>query len=312
MLAEVKQFIFFDFEMLCSEQGMSFAHMEAIRLGAVKYNLETEKVTFFDRYIKPTQTEPLSEFCKNLTCIEDEDLAKANNFPHVFNEFTDWVGDIELSRFFSWSSNDMTRLKLDAKHHNFSEAMIKSIAERYSDFQKTFSKRVSKINPSVENALALYGLSFKGAMHNPMYDAFNTLRVYLAFSNELVKTDVIMLNHFIFNDSNIELNANINDKINERIQIDLQTLINEMQPISNIRHASKLLKRTKKLVKKYENVLINRSRIFDEEILLSIRLLVDFYQELLASYNEHVSCGCKIFILHEHMLTPFNKISVVA
>ena len=312
MLAEVKQFIFFDFEMLCSEHGMPFASMEAIRLGAVKYDLETEEITFFDSYIKPEQTEPLSDFCKNLTCIDDEDLAKANSFPYVLNEFICWIGGNAKSRFFSWSSNDLSRLQLDANRHNISASTISSIVERYSDFQKTFSKRVSKINPSVENALALYGLDFKGDMHNPMYDAYNTLRVYIAFSKELVKTDVIMLNHFVFTNKNIELNENLNEDIKQQIQQDLQTMFNNIQPICNIRHANKLLKRTGKLVKKYENVLINRSRIFEEDVLLHVRLIIEFYKELISSYNEHFSCGCKIFILHEHMTTPLKKIVVAA
>ncbi|MEK1832729.1 hypothetical protein AAAC51_38820 [Priestia megaterium] len=45
-MADVKQFIFFDFEMLCSNKGMPFEDMEAIRLGAVKYNIETENIEF--------------------------------------------------------------------------------------------------------------------------------------------------------------------------------------------------------------------------------------------------------------------------
>lgn len=86
-MAEVTQFIFFDFEMLCSNRGMDYKDMEAIRLGAVKYDLTTNKVSYFDQFIKPRSNQPLSAFCKRLTGISDEQLANASVFPTVLEEF---------------------------------------------------------------------------------------------------------------------------------------------------------------------------------------------------------------------------------
>lgn len=308
-MVEAKQYVFFDFEMLCSKEGMAFANMESIRLGAVKYDVETKAITYFDRYIKPIQTEPLSQFCKSLTQIDDKDLADADSFPVVLQEFVSWIGHVNNSRFFSWSSNDVSRLELDGSSHGIPQTTIAMIKTRYVDFQAIFSKRVSKTNPSVENALALYGLQFEGEKHNPMYDAYNTLRIYLAFSKELVKTDLIMLNQFIFHDKEITINDDINTQLKHYMKQDLQKLFKEISIISNIRSTNKLLKRTGKLVKKYENILLNRSQLFNEEILLYVRLLVEFYQDLLVSYNKHYSYGCKIVILHEHMTSPLQRLT---
>lgn len=308
-MPEATQLIFFDFEMLCSERGMSFFDMEAIRLGAVKYNLITNEITFFDHYIKPHQQEPLSNFCKNLTNIKDQDIADANDFSQVLNEFVSWVGNIDNSRFYSWSSNDLSRLELDANRNGHSIKVINEIKLRYIDFQKLFSKRVTKTNPSVEHALSLYDLNFEGVLHNPMYDAYNTLRVYLAFTKELVKSDLIMLNHFVFTHDDNHLETNINEKLSFVIKNDLFNLLDNIEPITNIRNAKKLLKRTNKVVKKYENILINRSGIFDQKILLLVRLIVEFYKDLQASYNEHDLYGSKIFILHEHLTSPLRAIS---
>ncbi|MCT8137958.1 exonuclease [Anaerobacillus sp. CMMVII] len=308
-MTEVNQFVFFDFEMLCSKEGMPYADMESIRLGAVKYDLETKSITSFDRFIKPLQTEPLSEFCKSLTHIEDCDLAFADGFPVVLKEFFTWVGIVETSRFFSWSTNDISRLELDASRHDIPQTTIAMVKNRYVDFQETFSKRVSKTNPSVETALALYDLNFYGEKHNPMYDAYNTLRVYLAFSEELVKSDLIMLKQFIFHDQDITLKCDINLQLKAYLKNDLQNLFKQITIISNIRSARKLLKRTSKLVKKYENVLINRSQLFNEEIILYVRMLIEFYHDLLVSYNKHYSYGCKIMILHEHMTSPLQRLT---
>jgi inhibitor of KinA sporulation pathway (predicted exonuclease) len=308
-MTEVKQFVFFDFEMLCSKEGMPYANMESIRLGAVKYDVETKVISYFDRFIKPMQTDPLSQFCKNLTKIDDRDLAFANPFPIVLQDFIGWVGCLKTSRFFSWSSNDISRLELDSLSHDIPQSTILDLKSRYVDFQAIFSKRVAKINPSVENALALYGLRFEGEKHNPMYDAFNTLRIYLAFSEQLIKSDLIMLKQFIFKDKEIIENIDINVQLKDFIKQDLQNLFREINIISNIRSANKLLKRTSKLVKKYENILINRSQLFNEEIVLYVRLLVEFYHDLLVSYNKHYSYGCKIIILHEHMTSPLQRLT---
>ncbi|OIJ18951.1 exonuclease [Anaerobacillus alkalidiazotrophicus] len=308
-MTEVKQFIFFDFEMLCREEGMPFSNMEGIRLGAVKYDLNKEDITYFDRYIQPKQLQPLSSFCINLTKIKDEDLVKASRFPVVFQEFLNWVGNLEESRFFSWAKNDLTRLELDASIHHIPQQTITTIKSRYVDFQALFSKRVAKVNPSVENALALYNLRFEGEKHNPMYDAYNTLRIYLAFSKDVHKSDLIMLKQFIFNDQEINPLTNINTELKRYVLTDIHQLMTEVPIITNIRTTRKLVKRTMKLVKKYENIQINRSRIFDEEILLYVRLLVEFYNELLISYKEHFSNGCKIVILHEHMPLPLKRLT---
>ncbi|WP_237894074.1 exonuclease domain-containing protein [Priestia megaterium] len=99
-MADVKQFIFFDFEMLCSNKGMPFEDMEAIRLGAVKYNIETEDIEFFDRYIQPTKRVSLSRFCTELTGIKDTDLVGASNFKNVFEDFLTWIGGIKKIPFF--------------------------------------------------------------------------------------------------------------------------------------------------------------------------------------------------------------------
>jgi inhibitor of KinA sporulation pathway (predicted exonuclease) len=310
-MAELKQFVFFDFEMLCSNRGMSYENMEAIRLGAVKYNLETERIEYFDRFIRPKQQRPLTDFCKKLTGIEDSNLVHAQGFKTVFEDFLTWIGGVKRTRFFSWSSSDLSRLKLDASSHDISLTTIKKIEQRYIDFQAIFTKRVSKTNHSVENALALYNLSFEGEKHNPMYDAYNTLRIYLAFANERLQSDLIMLNKFIFDDKHVlELKQpNLNTQLKQKFTEDLTTFWADWKVIIRMKDAKKLLKRTHKMIRKYENILINRSDLFDHEIQLNIRLFVNFYQELVKSYEEHLNHDSKIIILHEQLYQPFQQVT---
>ncbi|MFA9557031.1 3'-5' exonuclease [Evansella sp. AB-rgal1] len=303
----VKQYIFFDFEMLCSNYGMPIDKMEAIRLGAVKYDLESETIEYFDQYIKPLNKKPLSSFCKELTGITDKDLKNANDFSFVFQEFLKWIGGVKRSRFFSWSSSDLTRLKIDANNHNIPLTTIKKMEKRYIDFQAIFTKRVSKNNPSVENALQLYGLSFIGEQHNPMYDAYNTLRIYLHFLHEPEKTEKIMLKQFIMEEvpSN---RSEINKTIKDCFQNDMLCFLDQFNEMYRMKDAMKMIKQTRRMVKKYENILINRSGLFWKENVDSIQLLLEFYHELLVAYDEHFHHSSKIMILDESIVLPIKHV----
>ncbi|ADU30296.1 3'-5' exonuclease [Evansella cellulosilytica] len=309
-MAQIKQYIFFDFEMLCSNKNMSFREMEAIRLGAVKYDIESETVSTFDHFIKPINDEPLSAFCKNLTRISEENLKNAKSFPVVFADFLRWIGGVKKSRFFSWSKSDLSRLIIDSKTHHIPLSTIYKIKKRYIDFQAIFSKRVSKNTPSVENALKLYELSFKGQLHNPVDDAYNTLRIYLSFLNEPLKSDFIMISRFIL-DGNIPPDndqARIEKMILEELQDDIKQITEGIEKIYKITDACKLVKRIKKIVDKYHNVSINRSKMFSNQVVTAIQLLTNFYEEMLQSYQEHASYNCKVMLLDGTIAEPISFI----
>lgn len=308
-MAELKQFVFFDFEMLCSNRGMPFEEMEAIRLGAVKYDLETEEITSFDQYIRPINQKPLSTFCQKLTGINDEDLKTADNFQEVFTDFLTWVGGIKRSRFFSWSKSDIARMKMDAELHDIPLTTINKIENRYVDFQAIFTRRVTKNNFSVENALKLYGIQFIGDKHNPMYDAYNTLIIYLSFSRDRLKTDLIMLNQYILDEIPSTV-TEINYELKQTFLLDLEVFKNEIRDVYKMKDGHSLLKRAQRLLKKYENVLLNRSGIFSKEMEGYVRQLNDFYKELLLSYEEHVSYTSRIMLLDEQTLNKVQKIAV--
>ncbi|MFD1737581.1 exonuclease domain-containing protein [Bacillus salitolerans] len=306
-MADVKQFIFFDFEMLCSDQGMSYTEMEAIRLGAVKFNLQTEEISFFDKYIKPENTKPLSKFCKKLTGISDEDLSEAEMFPVVFEEFLTWIGGIKKSRFFSWSASDLNRLKIDAVRHVIPPVTIAKIEARYTDFQAIFTKRVSKTHQSVENALKLYNLSFVGDAHNPMYDAYNTLRIYLNFLNNPLQSDMIMIHQFIQEEIPYSVEQ-LNKSISKRILDDIRGLSSQLHDIYLMKDALKMVKNVKRLTDKYENIIINRSGVFSDQNIFLSKQIVEFYQNLLFSYEEHFNHCSNIMILDDHLVQPFQHV----
>jgi inhibitor of KinA sporulation pathway (predicted exonuclease) len=308
-MADYKQYVFFDFEMLCSDSGMAFENMEAIRLGAVKYDLETKEITYFDRFIKPENQEPLTEFCKKLTGIEDCDLKNASLFKVVFDDFLVWVGGVKKTRYFSWSPSDLSRLKIDATKHEIPLCTIRKIEKRYIDFQMIFKQRVSKGNVSVEDALALYGLQFIGEKHHPMYDAYNTLRIYLHFLNKPIQSDLIMLKQFLF-EEDVPLDVEqINKKLNDLLKQDALLVTEPLREVYRMRDVKKIRKSIRRIVEKYENVLVNRAGLFTEENVLNAGHLVAFYHDLLLTYEEHFCYSSKIIIFDEYMLQPLKQLA---
>lgn len=307
-MADIKQLIFFDFEMLCSDKGMAFEKMEAIRLGAVKLELETKNISYFDRYIRPKNNEPLTKFCKNLTGIDDTDLIKANDFKEVFAEFLEWVGGLKKSHYFSWSPSDLSRLKIDAMRHELPERTIRKIETRYTDFQATFTKRVSKNNISVKDALGLYDLEFIGETHHPMYDAYNTLRIYQSFITRPIQSDMIMLEQFIFEEKVSSDIQHLNQKLAEHLKQDAQQLTGQLREVYRLRDAKKLIKPIRRIAVKYENVLLNRSGIISEENRMNSERFLHFYQDVLHTFEEHLAFSSRIVIFHEYMFQPLKQV----
>ncbi|HWO75196.1 MAG TPA: 3'-5' exonuclease [Bacillus sp. (in: firmicutes)] len=304
-MADLQQYIFFDFEMLCSNRGMKFEEMEAIRLGAVKYDLQTQKISYFDRFIRPQNQKKLTPFCTELTGITDDDLNNAQDFKEVFAEFLYWVGGVKRSQFFSWSKSDLARLKIDAARNELPSRTIQKIEKRYVDFQAIFSKRVTKAHFSVQNALELYGKEFIGDMHNPMWDAYNTLQIYLCFLNERLNSDLIMLKQFILNEVPDEIDK-INASVSKAIKDDILFLYREGRDVIKMSDAYKFLKKAKRLAEKYENIIINRSGIFSKKNIEDARSIGRFYEDLRVTYDIHKAYSSKIMIMDEHSVRPLQ------
>lgn len=297
-MAELTQYVFFDFEMLCSNKGMLFEDMEAIRLGAVKYDLITEKLSFFDEYIKPENHKPLSMFCKRLTGIEDKDLRDADRFADVFSTFLYWVNGVKKTRFYSWSKSDLSRLNADAARHGIPSATIEKINSRYVDFQEVFSNRAANNTPSVENALALYGLDFVGETHNPMFDSYNTLRIFFAFERNPQLTEKIMAERFILPGRTLTVDR-INVEVKSQFAKDMEEFFSSLQWIYKMKEAQQLVKKAKRICKRYKNVAGSSSGIFDEEIRSDTKDFMLFYEGLKKNYLEHITYSSRILILDE-------------
>jgi len=78
------QHIIFDLEATCWEQGSNIDRMEVIEIGAARLVTDDYEVRdTFSTFVRPTQEPILSEFCTNLTTINQSDVDSAPIFPEA-------------------------------------------------------------------------------------------------------------------------------------------------------------------------------------------------------------------------------------
>lgn len=84
-------YIIVDLEATCEKDNKAFQN-EIIEIGAVKVSETLQALDKFSSFVKPILNPVLSDFCKELTSITQEDIDKADTFPLVFQRFLDWIG----------------------------------------------------------------------------------------------------------------------------------------------------------------------------------------------------------------------------
>jgi inhibitor of KinA sporulation pathway (predicted exonuclease) len=148
--------------------------MEIIEIGAVKVDLNTrEIIDEFNRFIKPSRNSMLSDFCKELTSIKQEDVDAAERFPIVFGLFLDWIGDLNRVIFSSWSNFDRRMFQKDCTYHN----VAYPFGENHFDIKIYFARMMGE-HKGLSSAMKMLELEFEGVRHRGIDDARNTYRVY--------------------------------------------------------------------------------------------------------------------------------------
>ncbi len=110
---------------------------EIIEFGAVKLNNNFEIIEDFSSFVKPQIEKKLRTRVKNLTNISNEDVANAETFDVVCQDFTNWVGDLENTILLSWGDMDI-RVLIDNCKYFFDDNPHIPFVKYYVDLQNYF------------------------------------------------------------------------------------------------------------------------------------------------------------------------------
>lgn len=177
--------VIFDLEATCWEE---FKHKEKlgseiIEIGAVKINPETaEIISEFNIFVKPTEKPVLSDYCKNLTTINQENVDSAKfEFWDAIDEFSSWVGT-DVDCIMSWGFYDKKQILREASRKDFDRALknrfISLLEKTHFNMKLQFQKINKTKGMGMKDALNMLGLSLDGTHHRAISDVMNMAKIY--------------------------------------------------------------------------------------------------------------------------------------
>lgn len=168
------QYIIVDLEATCWKKGTLPDRMEIIEIGAVMLDSSSGPVTAeFAEFVKPIQEPFLSDFCRELTTIRQEDVDSADTFQPVFQRFLNWIGD-EPFRLCSWGAYDLRQFTIDCERHGIP---FPASFTHHINLKKAFAD-LRGIKPcGMKGALFMLGMSLEGQHHRGIDDARNIAKV---------------------------------------------------------------------------------------------------------------------------------------
>lgn len=198
-----KKIVFYDLEMFCDYRQVTESMQETIRIGAVMLNTETNAMSFFNEYVKPIHQQRITRFCTKLTGIKQKDIVRAKSFKQVFAQFLSWAGGMDDVTFVAWGKSDLKRIVHDFHHHKMSKKQLLAFKSNHVNLQQCANK-ITATDRSVEYVLNMFQGRFIGKKHNPKYDAFNTMRIYLYSKDRTHYTQLLTLREQFFTEATMQ------------------------------------------------------------------------------------------------------------
>lgn len=176
-------YIIVDLEATCW-QGKRLGKNETIEIGAVLVNEHKEIISEFKQFIKPSMHPTLSEFCTELTSIQQSDIDHAPRFPEAIESFLEWCKqggqDYVLC---SWGRYDKNQFESDCILHEMDTQWTQkhiSLKHQYTDINHL------KRHVGMKGALWKEDFTLEGTHHRGIDDARNITKVFLRYFDKWV------------------------------------------------------------------------------------------------------------------------------
>ena len=171
----MRRYVIVDLEATCWEGGeQPRDDMETIELGAVLLAGPAGPVAAeFGAFVRPVVHPVLSEFCRQLTSIRQEEVDAAEGFADVARRWRTWIGP-EPFTLCSWGGYDLNQLRRDYARHGL---RLPPTFERHVNLKQEFA-RVFRVKAcGMARALEVAGLALEGTHHRGADDARNIARL---------------------------------------------------------------------------------------------------------------------------------------
>ena len=173
-----------DLECVCwTKEDPNKAEHEIIELGAVLLDENFNYIKEFDYFVRPKNNYILSEFCKNLTSIKQEDVSSALAFPVVMLFLADWLEDFSDVTLASWGNFDKDQLQKDCKAWWIKYPFTKD----HINVKELFSKKLNRKRCGLGKACRILNIQFEGVHHRGIDDAKMIAKIFRMLNTENYK-----------------------------------------------------------------------------------------------------------------------------
>jgi len=167
--------IIIDVEATCTDSDeFPSGEMEVIEIGAVATDLQGVQGEF-QTFVKPVRNPILTEFCKELTGISQEEVDSGLAYSNAFTDLCSWMLSYGQQGFASWGKYDWSQFKRDCEYHHIEFA----ISADHINLTEEFKRQLHLPRTcGLGRALDLIGIDFEGEKHRGLDDARNIAKIY--------------------------------------------------------------------------------------------------------------------------------------
>jgi 3'-5' exoribonuclease 1 len=169
-----KYILVVDLEATCCDlQSIPRHQMETIEIGAVMVSIESLAIVDeFQTFIKPLRHPTLTEFCRQLTSITQQQVDTAPTFSDAIKAWQPWLSKFDKAIFGSWGEYDRKQLQQDSKHHRID--LPYPVSSHHINLKELFST-TQGLNKryGMAQALNLANIALTGTHHRGIDDARN-------------------------------------------------------------------------------------------------------------------------------------------
>ncbi len=163
-----------DLEATCDENKKIPARdMEIIEIGAVLLDDAYNTIDEFQTFVKPTLNPILTDFCKQLTHINQIDVDQAPSIKTAFNMLSKWLMQHHPFVWCSWGDYDVRQFNRDCDRTGASWP----IPGKHFNAKTKFSTHHNIKKMGLRQAVEYMGLEWLGTHHRGIDDARNLARL---------------------------------------------------------------------------------------------------------------------------------------
>ena len=184
LLAPYRYLYCVDLEATCDEVGESEfprppavvpEQMETIEIGLVVIDLETlEVVDEFQRFVRPQINPILTDFCKQLTSIQQTDVDNARTYVEVSRELGAFIARYPNAAWASWGDYDARQLERDS---GLAKCPSLLAGLQHFNVRKWRKGLYDKQPKSLKEAVEAMGLAWQGTYHRVIDDTRNVASI---------------------------------------------------------------------------------------------------------------------------------------